>query len=305
MMNTLFNDAASANLSLLTFLMALFVMLITSYVLENFLFDEDNEPAPKYDDYDPTILRGNRPRMNQRLGSNIIDLVLVGCGLPEKGMGWHHLKQLLEIKTVNILCIIEPYYMNPKYCPHPPKEFVEFVSLLRKEHNIEVVANVQEMISFLKNKNMFYPHKTLCLLSSSVSQQAHEENNTTTTTTVSADLLEQQQQLLLPLFEQCVTRLGIRNILYYSNNATAAETATQEQQSQSKELFLKMKSFAKKNKVTVYIGNNNNGRSTPSSSYHAYVQKIIDDILFSSYSFSSNSVTRKDDTLVTIDTASY
>jgi predicted dehydrogenase len=42
-------------------------------------------------------------------------VVIIGCGLPERGMGWYHAKQLLDVDITHgkLAAIVEPYFLGP------------------------------------------------------------------------------------------------------------------------------------------------------------------------------------------------
>jgi len=93
-------------------------------------------------------LAGNRPAAT-------LDVVIVGCGLPKRGMGWYHLIQLLEMENVNIRGVVEPFFMNPALCPNKPASFEEFETTTSKL-GVQFVKSVEELGTFKK--------KTLCLI---------------------------------------------------------------------------------------------------------------------------------------------
>ena len=93
--------------------------------------------------------RGNRPR------GETLDVVVVATGLPKKGMGWYHLTQLLEMPKVNVVAVVEPFFLNKKLCPKVPPAFSELVKSLKKQ-GIQVVASVNNLATFKK--------PTMCLI---------------------------------------------------------------------------------------------------------------------------------------------
>jgi len=94
--------------------------------------------------------RGNRPDTDGTL-----DVVVVGCGLPKKGMGWYHLTQLLEMSRVNVTAVVEPFFMNEKLCPEPPAVFLELTHSL-EAMGIETKKSVDDLSVFTK--------PTMCLI---------------------------------------------------------------------------------------------------------------------------------------------
>lgn len=77
---------------------------------------------------------GNRPNT-----SGTLDVVLVGCGLPKRGMGWYHLTQLLDMKNVNVVGVVEPFFMNPNLCKSPPASWTEFVDQTSKVSALTII----------------------------------------------------------------------------------------------------------------------------------------------------------------------
>uniref|UniRef100_A0A7S3VEF7 Gfo/Idh/MocA-like oxidoreductase N-terminal domain-containing protein n=1 Tax=Chaetoceros debilis TaxID=122233 RepID=A0A7S3VEF7_9STRA len=65
-----------------------------------------------------------------KVGDKTLDVVLVGCGMPKRGMGWYHLTQLLEMENANVIGMVEPFFLNPTLCPTPPAAFTELVTQL-------------------------------------------------------------------------------------------------------------------------------------------------------------------------------
>lgn len=94
--------------------------------------------------------KGNRPDEEGTL-----DVVLVGSGLPKKGMGWYHLTQLLEMKNVNVKAVVEPFFLNQHLCPNPPASFTEFVRETT-DKGVKFVSSVDALDHFVK--------PTLCLI---------------------------------------------------------------------------------------------------------------------------------------------
>ena len=84
-----------------------------------------------------------------------LDVVIVGCGLPKKGIGWFHLMQLLQMPNVNVRAVVEPYYLDKKKCPYPPPEFVDLMGTL-VEMDIQCYYHVGELEIFQQ--------PTLCII---------------------------------------------------------------------------------------------------------------------------------------------
>lgn len=84
-----------------------------------------------------------------------LDVVVVGCGMPKRGMGWYHLTQLLDMPTVNVTAIVEPFFLNSKLCPNPPKAFLDLVKDLEKK-GVKCTDTFMELSKFSKD--------TMCLI---------------------------------------------------------------------------------------------------------------------------------------------
>ncbi len=99
--------------------------------------------------------RGNRPKAP-------LDVVVVGCGLPKKGMGWFHLTQLLDMPLVNVVAVVEPFFMNPKLCSEVPPSFTTLQQTLQAQ-GVAVVKSVDDLEDFASHHH--HHHKpTLCLI---------------------------------------------------------------------------------------------------------------------------------------------
>lgn len=84
-----------------------------------------------------------------------LDVVLVGCGMPKRGMGWYHLTQLLDMPNANMAAVIEPFFLNKKLCPNPPEAFTELVKDLEAA-GVKCTDSVAKLPKFVNN--------TLCLI---------------------------------------------------------------------------------------------------------------------------------------------
>lgn len=84
-----------------------------------------------------------------------LDVVIVGCGLPKRGMGWYHLTQLLEMKTANVKAVVEPFFLNPDLCKEMPKSFEELVKSLN-DRGVETAKSIEDLAEFTE--------PTLCLI---------------------------------------------------------------------------------------------------------------------------------------------
>ena len=60
------------------------------------------------------LRRGSRPSVTMRAASDTVDVVIVGCGLPGRGMGWYHALQLVngDIAEGRLTDIVEPWFLG-------------------------------------------------------------------------------------------------------------------------------------------------------------------------------------------------
>mmetsp|Transcript_15570 Transcript_15570/g.22992 ORF Transcript_15570/g.22992 Transcript_15570/m.22992 type:complete len:439 (-) Transcript_15570:257-1573(-) len=82
-----------------------------------------------------------------------VDVVLVGMGMPKKGMGWYHLTQLLKMPQANVIGVVEPFFLNPDLCKNPPPELTNFVSATS---SVQFCKSIDELPEFSKD--------TVCLI---------------------------------------------------------------------------------------------------------------------------------------------
>jgi len=82
-----------------------------------------------------------------------VDVVLVGMGMPKKGMGWYHLTQLLKMPQANVIGVVEPFFLNPDLCKNPPSELTDFVNATS---SVQFCKSIDELPEFSKD--------TVCLI---------------------------------------------------------------------------------------------------------------------------------------------
>jgi len=93
---------------------------------------------------------GNRPD-----SKGTVDVVVVGCGLPKKSMGWYHTVQLLEMTNVNVLAIVEPFFMNRDLCKDIPASFMTFLTDTSAK-GVMFTSSIEDLQKFQR--------PTLCLI---------------------------------------------------------------------------------------------------------------------------------------------
>jgi len=79
-------------------------------------------------------------------GRRKVNVVLVGCGMPKRSMGWYHLTQLLKMKNVNIVAVVEPFFLG--ICTDVPPQFSTFMSDLSKNRGIKFVKSISDLDDF-------------------------------------------------------------------------------------------------------------------------------------------------------------
>jgi len=96
-----------------------------------------------------------KSKKSRRKRGKTLDVVIVGCGLPKRGMGWYHLTQLLEMEDVIVAGVVEPFFASKKLCASPPAAWTELVTSL-KEEDVPCTDSVTKLPKFTKD--------TLCLI---------------------------------------------------------------------------------------------------------------------------------------------
>jgi predicted dehydrogenase len=89
------------------------------------------------------------------VGEKALDAVVVGCGMPKRGMGWYHLTQLLDMPNANVVGVVEPFFLNANLCPNPPAAFSDLVEQLEAAG----VACTDSVLSLPK-----FEKDTMCLI---------------------------------------------------------------------------------------------------------------------------------------------
>lgn len=82
-----------------------------------------------------------------------LDVVVVGCG--PKSVGWFHLMQFLDMPSINVRAVVEPYYLNKSKCPYPPQSVIDLSTML-DEMGIQCAYQVGQLDAF--------KHRTLCVI---------------------------------------------------------------------------------------------------------------------------------------------
>jgi len=82
-----------------------------------------------------------------RGGSTKCDVVLVGCGVPKRGMGWYHGKQMLEgdVPSAQMLAVVEPWFLGPGAESPPGKVFEDWATDMEATHGTKFVKDICEL----------------------------------------------------------------------------------------------------------------------------------------------------------------
>lgn len=94
-------------------------------------------------------------KLTNKVGDKALDVVIVGCGMPKRGMGWYHLTQLMEMPNANVVAVVEPFFLNSHLCPMPPKPFTDLVEQL-KAAGVTCSDCISKLPTFTKD--------TMCLI---------------------------------------------------------------------------------------------------------------------------------------------
>lgn len=72
------------------------------------------------------------------------EVVLVGCGMPLRGMGWYHAVQMLggECPSAKLCHIVEPWFLGPGATGPGGAEFTEFKNKTEEEHGVQFHTSV-------------------------------------------------------------------------------------------------------------------------------------------------------------------
>merc|ERR1712023_441481 len=86
---------------------------------------------------------GNRLRG----GGSKCDVILVGCGVPKRGMGWYHAKQMLDgdVPSASLTSIVEPYFLGPGAESPPGKAFKEWADEMAAKYGTKFCKSIAEV----------------------------------------------------------------------------------------------------------------------------------------------------------------
>jgi len=85
----------------------------------------------------------------QRLrgGETKCDVILVGCGVPKRGMGWYHAKQMLDgdVPSATLTGVVEPWFLGAGADSPPGKAFGEWAAEMEAAHGTTFAKDVSEI----------------------------------------------------------------------------------------------------------------------------------------------------------------
>ena len=75
------------------------------------------------------------------------DVVLVGCGVPKRGMGWYHAKQMLEgdVPSATLTAVVEPWFLGPGGDSPPGEVFKKWADEMEAAHGTKFVKDISEL----------------------------------------------------------------------------------------------------------------------------------------------------------------
>mmetsp|Transcript_3402 Transcript_3402/g.4788 ORF Transcript_3402/g.4788 Transcript_3402/m.4788 type:complete len:376 (+) Transcript_3402:170-1297(+) len=87
-----------------------------------------------------------------------VKVVVIGCGVPERGMGWYHAKQLLDgdIPSGSLHAVVEPWFLGPGADSEPGKAFAAWKEEVETNGNTTFHSSVD---------SVEFDDKTLALIS--------------------------------------------------------------------------------------------------------------------------------------------
>ena len=71
----------------------------------------------------------------------------MGCGVPKRGMGWYHGKQMLEgmCPSAKLTTVVEPYFLGPGADSPPGKTFNAWADEMSAKHGTKFCKSVGDV----------------------------------------------------------------------------------------------------------------------------------------------------------------
>ena len=75
------------------------------------------------------------------------DVVLVGCGVPKRGMGWYHAKQMLEgdVPSAKLTAVVEPWFLGAGADSPPGESFKSWADEMESTYGTKFVKDISEL----------------------------------------------------------------------------------------------------------------------------------------------------------------
>ena len=75
------------------------------------------------------------------------DVVLVGCGVPKRGMGWYHGKQMLDgdVPSAKMTAVVEGYFLGAGADTPPGQTFKAWADDMASKHGTTFVKDISEV----------------------------------------------------------------------------------------------------------------------------------------------------------------
>jgi predicted dehydrogenase len=88
------------------------------------------------------------------VGDGQCEVVLVGCGVPKRGMGWYHTTQLMkgQIPSGKLCYIVEPWFLGPGANGPGGAEFGEYKAWAEKEHGVQFYKALADLPAVTEGK---------------------------------------------------------------------------------------------------------------------------------------------------------
>lgn len=87
-------------------------------------------------------------------GENQCEVVLVGCGAPNRGMGWYHAEQMLKnhCPSAKLCYIVEPWFLGAGATGPGGDEFAEFKKVAENDHGVQFFKSLSELPATTKKR---------------------------------------------------------------------------------------------------------------------------------------------------------
>ena len=80
-------------------------------------------------------------------GGETCDVVLVGCGVPKRGMGWYHGVQMLDgdVPSAKMVAVVEPWFLGKGADSPPGETFKKWADEMAAKHGTKFVKDISEL----------------------------------------------------------------------------------------------------------------------------------------------------------------